>query len=54
MDYPVDKKMPKVLFVQKLMNKALMLKKFLKDTECYLRLVANIGHNMATFKLYDI
>ena len=48
MDYPVIKKMPEVLFVQKLIDKALMLKKHLKDTECDLRLVANIGPNMAT------
>ena len=54
MEYPVNKKMPRVLFMQKLMDKALMLKKFLKDTECYLRLVANIDPTMATFKLYSI
>ena len=49
MDYPVLKKMPEVLFVQKLIDKALMLKKHLKDTECDLRLIANIGLNLATF-----
>ena len=54
MDYPVIKKMPKVLFVQKLIGKALMLKKHLKDTECDLRLVANICPNIATIKLYNI
>ena len=43
MDYPVIKKMPEVLFVQKLIDKALVLKKHLKDTECDLRLIANIG-----------
>ena len=46
--------MPKALFVQLLMDKALMLKKHLKDTESDLRLVANIGPNMATIKLYNI
>ena len=54
MDHPVIKKMPKVLFVQNLIDKALMLKKHLKDTECDLKLVANIGPNMVTFKLYNI
>ena len=54
MDYPVNKKMPEALFVQLLMDKALMLKKHLKDTESDLRLVANIGPNMATIKLYNI
>ena len=54
MEYPVDKKMPEALFVQLLMDKALMLKKHLKDTESDLRLVANIGPNMATIKLYNI
>ena len=53
-EHSVDKKMSKVLFVQKLTNKALLLRKFLKDTECSLRLIASIGPNMATFKLYDI
>ena len=54
MNYPVEKKMPKTLFIQLLMNKALMLKKHLKDNESDLRLVANIGPNMATIKLYNI
>ena len=54
MEQSVDKKMPKVLFMQKLTNKALLLRKILKDTNCYLQLIASIGPNMATFKLYDI
>ena len=54
MNYPINKKMPKVLFIQLLMDKALMLKKHLKDTESDLRLIANIGPNMATIKLYNI
>ena len=54
MDYPVIKKMPKVLFVQKLIDKYLMLKKHLKARECDLRLIANISPNMASFKLYNI
>ena len=54
MNYPVNKKRPIALFVQLLMDKALMLKKHLKDTESDLRLVASIGPNMATIKLYNI
>ena len=54
MDYPIIKKMPEVLFLQKLIDKALILKKHLKDTECHLRLVVDISPNMATFKLYNI
>ena len=54
MDYPVIKKMHEVLFVQKLIDKALMLKKHLKDTECDLILIANIGPNITTFTPYNI
>ena len=54
MNYPVDKKIPKALFVQLLMDKGNMLKKHLKDTKSNLRIVANIGPNMATIKLYNI
>ena len=54
MDYSVNKRMPEALFVLLLMDKALMLKKHLKDTESDLRLTANIGPNMATIKLYNI
>ena len=46
--------MPEAAFVQLLMDKALMLKKHLKDTDSDLRLVANTGPNMATIKLYNI
>ena len=54
MEYPIDKKIPKVLFVHLLMDKALILKKHLKDMESDLRLVANISPSMATIKLYNI
>ena len=54
MEYPINKKMPEALFSQLPMDKALMLKKHLKDTESDLRPVANIGPNMATIKLYNI
>ena len=46
--------MPEALFIQLLTDKALMLKKHLKDTDSDLRLIANIGPNMATIKLYNI
>ena len=44
MEYAVDKKMPKTLFVQLLTDKANMLKKHLKDTESDLRLCTNISY----------
>ena len=53
MAYAVDEKMPKTLFVQLLTDKANMLKKHLKDTKSTLVICANIGPNMATFKLYN-
>ena len=54
MAYTVDEKMPENLFVQLLTNKANMLKKHLKTTQSDLVICANIGPNMATFKLYNI
>ena len=54
MDYAVDQKMPENLFVQLLMDKANMLKKYLKTTQSDLVICANIGLNMATFKLNKI
>ena len=53
MAYAVDEIMPKTLFVQLLTEKANMLKKHLKDTQSSLVMCANIGLNMATFKLYN-
>ena len=50
----VDDKMPETLFVQLLTDKANMSKKHLKDTQSDLVICANIGPNMATFKLYNI
>ena len=46
--------MPENLFVQLLKDKANMLKKHLKPTQSDLVICANIGLNMATFKLYNI
>ena len=54
MAYAGDDKMPETLFVQLLTNTANMLKKHLKDTQSDLVICANIGPNMATFKLYNI
>ena len=50
----MDQEMPENLFVQLLMDKANMLKKHLKTTQSDLVICANIGPNMATFKLYNI
>ena len=46
--------MPENPFVQLLTNKANMLKKHFKTTQSDLVICANIGLNMATFKLYNI
>ena len=54
MDYAVDQKMPGNLSVQLLMDKANMLKKYLKTTQSDLVICVNIGPDMATFKLYNI
>ena len=54
MTYAVGEKMPENLFVQLLIHKANMLKKHLKTTKSDLVICANIGPNMATFKLYNI
>ena len=53
MAYAVDEKMPETLFVQLLTEKANMLKRHLKDTHSDWVIGANIGPNMATFKLYN-
>ena len=53
MAYAADEKIPKDLFVQLLTEKANMLRKHLKDTYSSLVMCANIGPNMATFKLYN-
>ena len=53
MSYKVDEKLLEQFFVNTLTEKANMLKKHLKDTKSSLVICANIGHNMATFKLYN-
>ena len=54
MENSIVNQMPEVLFVQLMMNKALILKKHLKAMESDMRLVANINPSMAIIKLYDI
>ena len=54
MEYPIDQKMSENDSVQLLADKANMLKKHLKTTQSDLVICANIGPNMATFKLYNI
>ena len=53
MDYPVDEKMSETNFVKLLSEKANMLKKHLTDTQSNLVMCANIGPNVAIFKLYN-
>ena len=53
MSYKVDEKLPEQFFVDTLTEKANMLKTHLKDTKSSLVICANIGPNMATFKLYN-
>ena len=54
MVYAVDKKMPEEFFVQLLAKKANIIKDHLWSRQSKLRIVTNIGPNMATFKLYDL
>ena len=53
MAYAADEKIPEDLFVQLLTEKANTLRKHLKDTHSSLVMCANIGPNIATFKLYN-
>ena len=53
MAYAADEKFPESFFVQILTEKANMLKKHLKDTNSSLAMCANIGPNVAIFKLYN-
>ena len=48
------KKLPETFFVDTLTEKAKMLKKHLKDTKSNPVFCANIGPNMATFKIYNL
>ena len=53
MAYAVDEKMPKTYFVELLIEKANIIKNHLKDRQSLLVICANIGPNMATFKLFN-
>ena len=52
MAYAVYEKMPETFFVQLLTEKANIIKKHLKDIQSNIVICANIGPNMATFKLF--
>ena len=54
MAYAVDEKMHDTFFVQLLTEKANMIKKRLKDVWSNIVICANIGPNMATFKLFHM
>ena len=49
--YAADERLPETYFVKTLTEKVNMLKKHLKDMKSSLVICANIGPNMATFKL---
>ena len=53
MAYAVDDKILETFFVKTLIEKANMLKTHLKDMKSSLVICANIGPNVATFKLYN-
>ena len=53
MAYAADEKMPEDLFIQLLLGQANMLRKHLKDMHSSLVMCANIGPNVATFRLYN-
>ena len=53
MAYAVDEKMPETYFIELLTEKANMIKNHLKDRQSLLVICANIGPNMATFKLFN-
>ena len=53
MAYAVDEKLPETFFAKTLTEKVNMLKIHLKGTNNSLVICANIGPNVATFKLYN-
>ena len=54
MVWKVDKKIPEDLFIKLMIEKANTIKDHLKNSLNQLIIVANIGPNMAVFKLYDL
>ena len=54
MAWKVDERIPKDLFVKLMIEKANIIKDHLKNSLNQLIIVANIGPNMAVFKLYDL
>ena len=53
MESPIGQRKSKEDFVKLLMEKAHMLKKHLKDTQCSLIMCMNIRPNSAIFRLYN-
>ena len=54
MEWKVDERIPKDLFLKLMIEKASIIKDHLKKSMDQLIMVANIGPTMAVFKLYDI
>ena len=53
MAYAVDEKMPEKYFIELLTKKANIIKNNLRNRQSLLVICANIGPNMATFKLFN-
>ena len=53
MENPLDQRISKEDFVKLLMEKAHMLRKYLKDTQCSLIICMNIRPNSTIFRLYN-
>ena len=53
MENPIDQRKSREDFVELLTEKAHMLKKHLKDTQCSLIMCANIRPNTTIFRLYN-
>ena len=54
MVWKVDERIPEDLFIQLLTKKANIIKGHLQERHSKLTIIVNIGHTMATFKLYDL
>ena len=54
MVWKVDKRIPEDLFIKLMTKKANIIKDHLKNSLNQLIIIANIGHNMAVFKFYDL
>ena len=54
MAWKVDERIPEVMFIQLMAEKANIIKDHLQNSLSQLIIVANIGSTMATFKFYDL